>query len=54
LNGSSRMDSNHQDRRGLMKNVGELFYETHHPFDDDTDTGLAGGLLELGQGQNVL
>jgi hypothetical protein len=37
-----------------MNNAGELFYASHHLFDDDTDTGLAGGLLELGQGQNAL
>jgi hypothetical protein len=37
-----------------MKNAGEIIYAPHHPFYDDTDTGLAGGLLELGQGQNAL
>jgi hypothetical protein len=44
-----------------MNNAGEIklnktksYHATHHPFDDDTDTRLAGGLLELGQGQNVL
>jgi len=54
LNGLSRAGSNHQDRRELMKNAGELFYATHHSFDDDADTGLAGGLLELGQGPDAV
>jgi len=37
-----------------MNHAGELFYASYYQFYDDTDTGLAGGLLELGQGQNAL
>jgi len=30
------------------------FYVLHHQFDDDTDKGMAGGLLELGQGEQTV
>jgi len=54
LNDSSRVELKASDRKEPENNAGELFYASYHPFYDDTDTGLAGGLLELGQGQNVL
>jgi hypothetical protein len=55
LNGLWWLASNHQSRRkGTDEQRRGIIYASHPPFYDDSDTGLAGGLLELGQGENAL